>query len=216
MDELKLDDVSWQSTWKSMSPDCEKEMDDDAESIITNQRYAYISKVVDKCVQKKAAMHSLTTSDKIDRIVTNRILALPIFAVVMFAGVLDCHGPVRHLLDRLDQRRASARVALQGDRGRLLEGWGVAPWLQGLIVDGIVGGVGAVLGFVPQMLVLFLMLVHSGGRAATWPVSPSSWTASSASSACPARALSPCSSAPAAACPASWPPAPLKTSATAA
>ena len=74
--------------------DCERELDDDAESIITNQRYAYISRVVDRCVKKKAAKHSLTASDKIDRMVTNRILALPIFAAVMFLVYYISIGPL--------------------------------------------------------------------------------------------------------------------------
>ena len=128
--------------------DCEKELDDDAESIITNQRYAYINGVVNKAVKKKAAAHSLTTSDKIDRIVTNRILALPIFAAVMFAVYYVAIGTVG------DWVTGWTNDAVSG----WLEGIGTAPWLQGLIVDGIIAGVGAVLGFVPQMLVLFLML----------------------------------------------------------
>ena len=78
--------------------DCEKELDDDAESIITNQRYAYISKVVDRCVKKKAARHSMTASDKIDRIVTNRVLALPIFAVVMYLVYWIAMGPFGSML----------------------------------------------------------------------------------------------------------------------
>ena len=112
--------------------DCEREMDDDAESIITNQRYAYINGVVSRAVRKKASKHSLSVSDKIDQIVTNRILALPIFALVMFPGLFDT----------------------------ILGALGVAEggWLYGLIQDGIVAGVGAVLGFVPQMLVLFFLL----------------------------------------------------------
>ncbi len=137
--------------------DCEKEMDDDAESIITNQRYAYISKVVDRCVKKKAAQHSLSVSDKIDRIVTNRVLALPIFVVVMWLVYWIAMGPFGSFLTDWTNDVFGAEW-LQGTTAAVLEGWGVAPWLQGLVVDGIVGGVGAVLGFVPQMLVLFLML----------------------------------------------------------
>ena len=93
--------------------DCEKELDDDAESIITNQRYAYINGVVNKAVKKKAAAHSLTTSDKIDRIVTNRILALPIFAVVMFAVYYVAIGTVG---DWVDQRRAVRRDCAAGGK----------------------------------------------------------------------------------------------------
>lgn len=135
----------------------EDELDDDAESIITNQRYAYISKVVDRCVKKKAARHSMTASDKIDRIVTNRVLALPIFAVVMYLVYWIAMGPFGSFLTDWTNDVFAAEW-LQGGAAALLEGWGVAGWLTGLIVDGIIGGVGAVLGFVPQMLVLFLML----------------------------------------------------------
>lgn len=137
--------------------DCEKELDDDAESIITNQRYAYISKVVDRCVKKKAAKHSMTTSDKIDRIVTNRLLALPIFALVMFVVYYISIGTIGTWMTDW------TNDVLFGDWVKnglvsLFTAWNIAPWMSGLVIDGIVGGVGAVLGFVPQMLVLFLML----------------------------------------------------------
>ena len=132
-------------------------MDDDAESIITNQRYAYINGVVEKSVKKKAALHSLSTSDKIDRVVTNRILALPIFALVMFAVYWIAMGPFgTFLTDWTNDVLGSAW--LTGGSRSLLESWGTADWLTGLVADGIVAGVGAVLGFVPQMLVLFFML----------------------------------------------------------
>jgi ferrous iron transport protein B len=137
--------------------DCEKELDDDAESIITNQRYAYINGVVNKAVKKKAAAHSLTTSDKIDRIVTNRILALPIFAAVMFAVYYVAIGTVGDWVTGWTNDVLFGEIVPPAVSG-WLEGIGTAPWLQGLIVDGIIAGVGAVLGFVPQMLVLFLML----------------------------------------------------------
>ncbi len=137
--------------------DCEAEMDDDSESIITNQRYAYISKVMDRCVRKKIARHDMTTSDKIDRIVTNRILALPIFAVIMFAVYWVAMGPLGTFLTDWTNDTLGAAWLQEGSRA-LLEGWGCAEWLTGLVSDGIVAGVGAVLGFVPQMLVLFLML----------------------------------------------------------
>ena len=154
--ELKLDTALAKHLEEHVQ-DCEKEMDDDAESIITNQRYAYISKVVDKCVKKKAAKHSLSASDKIDRIVTNRVLALPIFVVVMWLVYWIAMGPFGSFLTDWTNDVFGAEF-LQGSIGGLLESWSVAPWLQGLVVDGIVGGVAAVLGFVPQMLVLFLML----------------------------------------------------------
>ena len=248
--------------------DCEKELDDDAESIITNQRYAYINQVVTKSVRKKAEKHSLSTSDRIDRVVTNRILALPIFAAVMFLVYYIAIGTVGtwatdwandgvfgdgwHLfgigtsayeeamgeyeiasaeaeayLEAAEEAGiASEALAASIESGELdaaaleaftadaqaaglsavaqieeedgsvttyavsadvfgeaiqaaepdpadygvwvpgipglveggLEAAGCAAWLISLIVEGIIGGVGAVLGFVPQMLVLFLML----------------------------------------------------------
>ncbi len=236
--------------------DCEKELDDDAESIITNQRYSYISKVVDKAVKKKAAKHSLSISDKIDRIVTNRILALPIFVAIMFfiysiamgpwavsigtkgtdwandglfgdgyhlfgmgtsdyeedaeayqlhsnqveafenaaaergvepaeaadltadMDVTNEEGEVEEVVPVTHSDYLTAVAALEGveepdpaeygvwvpgipvliERGLTALGVDEDGWVFGLIMDGIVGGVGAVLGFVPQMLVLFLLL----------------------------------------------------------
>ena len=156
MEELNLED-SLKSHLELHIQDCEKELDDDAESIITNQRYAYINGVVEKSVKKKAALHSLSTSDKIDRVVTNRILALPIFALVMFAVYWIAMGPFgTFLTDWTNDVLGSAW--LTGGSRSLLESWGTADWLTGLVADGIVAGVGAVLGFVPQMLVLFFML----------------------------------------------------------
>ncbi len=137
--------------------DCEKELDDDAESIITNQRYSYISKIVDHCVKKKAAKHSMSVSDQIDRIVTNRIAALPIFAGAMFLVYWVAMGPLGSFLTDWTNDVLGAEW-LQGGARALLESWGCAEWLVGLVADGIMAGVGAVLGFVPQMLVLFLML----------------------------------------------------------
>ena len=137
--------------------DCEKELDDDAESIITNQRYAYINDLVTKAVKKKGEKHRLSTSDKIDQIVTNRILALPIFAVVMFAVYWVAMGPFGSFLT--DWTNDVLGTAWLVDIPRAaLEGWGVNDVVVGLICDGALAGVGAVLGFVPQMLVLFLML----------------------------------------------------------
>jgi len=220
--------------------DCEKELDDDAESIITNQRYAYINGVVTKAVKKKAAKHSLSVSDKIDQVVTNRIAALPIFVAVMLliyslsmggspfaigtratdwandglfgdgwflsggdgfeddTGAYDEAGAILEAsqagervvyfydddsgetteVEITDDLAAEAQATLgqfgedgpnPHDYGRWQDGipvivgsWleniGCAGWLSGLIVDGIIAGVGSVLGFVPQMLVLFLLL----------------------------------------------------------
>ncbi len=233
MEELKLSQ-DLKAHLEQHIADCEAELDDDAESIITNQRYAYISGVVDRSVKKKAAKHSLSVSDKIDRVVTNRVLALPIFVAVMFlvyaiamggsdlalgtratdwandglfgdgwflsggdgyeddAGAFEEAGVIieaweagettAYLYD--DDEGTTDEIALSeevyqeallveepdpNDYGRWqdsipvmvgnwLESIQCADWLSGLIVDGIIGGVGAVLGFVPQMLVLFLLL----------------------------------------------------------
>ena len=142
----------------------ETEMDDDAESIITNERYIYIGSVIKACYRKKNH-GELSSSDKIDRIVTNRWLALPIFALVMYLvyalsmGKSIADGGIAigtFLTDWANDVLGGAWLT-EGSRA-LLEGWNVAPWLVGLISDGILAGVGAVLGFVPQMLVLFLML----------------------------------------------------------
>lgn len=145
--------------------DCENEMDDDAESIITNQRYAYINGVVDKAVKKKARAEHLTVSDKIDQIVTNRILALPIFAAIMWLmyaiamGTSAADGGIGIGTFATDWTNdVLFGEIVPNALGGFLEGIGVADWLYGLIMDGIVAGVGAVLGFVPQMLVLFFLL----------------------------------------------------------
>jgi ferrous iron transport protein B len=142
----------------------EKEMDDDAEAIITNERYLAIADIIKACYKKKNVGGS-TVSDKIDRIVTNRWLALPIFAVVMFLiyalamgkPIPDGGISIGTTLTDWTNDVFSGEWLVEGSRS-LLEGWGVAPWLVGLVADGIVAGVGAVLGFVPQMLVLFLLL----------------------------------------------------------
>ena len=145
----------------------EEEMDDDTESIITNERYVYISSIIDHCFTR-GKKDKVTTSDKIDRIVTNRFLALPIFAVIMFIvyyvsvttvgtwatdwandGVFGDGWSLFGLVDV-----PGVPVVI----GNLLDAVNCAPWLEGLILDGIVAGVGAVLGFVPQMLVLFIFL----------------------------------------------------------
>ena len=145
----------------------EEEMDDDTESIITNERYVYISSIIDHCFTR-GKKDKVTTSDKIDRIVTNRFLALPIFAVIMFIvyyvsvttvgtwatdwandGVFGDGWSLFGLVDV-----PGVPVVI----GNLLDAVNCAPWLEGLILEGIVAGVGAVLGFVPQMLVLFIFL----------------------------------------------------------
>ena len=136
---------------------CETEMDDDAESIITNQRYAYINKLVTGCVKKGRKRGALTTSDKIDRIVTNRWLGLPIFVAVMW---FVYYVSVQTIGDILTNFTNDVFVAewIQTPVMEWLSSIGTADWLVGLIGDGIIGGVGAVIGFVPQMLVLFILL----------------------------------------------------------
>ena len=143
--------------------DCEKELDDDAESIITNQRYSYINGAAAKAVKKKAAKHSLSVSDKIDQIVTNRVLALPIFAVVMFCIYAIAMGGWGISIGTMGTDWANDVLfgeMVPGLFDTILGALHVAEdgWLYGLIQDGIVAGVGAVLGFVPQMLVLFFLL----------------------------------------------------------
>ena len=135
---------------------CEDEMDDTAESIITNQRYAYITKLVASAVKKRHRTGG-TVSDKIDRIATNRILALPIFALVMFVVYYIAISTVGDLVTGFTNDTLFGEWIV-GGLGTWFANIGVADWLSGLIVDGIVGGVGAVIGFVPQMLILFLML----------------------------------------------------------
>ena len=137
--------------------DCEKELDDDAESIITNQRYEYISKVIAAAVKRKHSGQKMNLSDRIDRVVTNRILALPIFAVVMFLVYYIAISTVGDIVTGWTNDVLFGEWILGGLEG-WLEGLGVAPWIIGLVVEGIVGGFGAVIGFVPQMLILFLML----------------------------------------------------------
>ena len=144
----------------------EKELDDDTESIITNERYVYISSIIKECFTKNQK-GKLTVSDKIDRIVTNRILALPIFAAVMYivyyVSVITVgswatdwanDGVFGDGWSLFGLEIPGVPVLLEG----VLNAVGCADWLQGLILDGIVAGVGAVLGFVPQMLVLFIFL----------------------------------------------------------
>ena len=162
--ELKLDKALVDHIDQHIA-DCEKEMDDDAESIITNQRYAYINTVVEKAVRKKARVEHLTVSDKIDQVVTNRIFALPIFALIMFlmyalsmgTSIADGGISIGSLATDWTNDVLFGEI-VPNALGGFLESVGVADWLYGLIMDGIVAGVGAVLGFVPQMLVLFFLL----------------------------------------------------------
>lgn len=134
----------------------EDAFDDDTESVITNERYAYISSIIGDCVSK-AKKGQASISDKIDKVVTNRFLALPIFAAVMFLVYYISVTTVGTWLTDWTNDTLFGEWIIPG-AGNLFESIGCADWLTGLIVDGVISGVGAVLGFVPQMLVLFLFL----------------------------------------------------------
>lgn len=134
----------------------EKEMDDDSESIITNERYIYIASIINNCIKRKNK-GGMTISDRIDRVVTNRFFALPIFAVVMFIVYYVSVSTVGDWLTDWTNDTLFGDWITSGANS-FLEKIDCADWLTGLIVDGIIGGVGTVLGFVPQMLVLFIFL----------------------------------------------------------
>ncbi len=134
----------------------EQELDDDSESIITNERYRFIASIIGACC-KKTKRGGLTTSDRIDRIVTNRFLALPIFAAVMWIVYYVSVTTVGTFVTDWTNDVLFGEIIPPAVEGVLVS-MNCADWLQGLILDGIVGGVGAVLGFVPQMLVLFIFL----------------------------------------------------------
>ncbi len=154
--ELKLDKALVEHIDEHIR-DCETEMDDDAESIITNQRYAYINTVVHKAVKKKARKDNLTVSDKIDQIVTNRVLALPIFAVIMcvvyYIAVSSLGGIVTDWTND-----TLFGTWIQPGVQTLLENAGAADWVVSLVVDGIIGGLAAPIGFAPQMAIVFFFL----------------------------------------------------------
>ena len=140
---------------------CEKEMDDDAESIITGERYRYIGNIIEDCY-KKRVKKQMSVSDRIDSIVTNRFLALPIFAAVMFLVYYVSVTTVGTILTDWTNDTLFGEWIIPAARSGL-EALNCADWLTGLLVDGIISGVGAVLGFVPQMLVLFLFLAFLEG-----------------------------------------------------
>ncbi len=156
LENLKLD-ASLKSHLEEHIKDCENEMDDDAESIITNQRYTYITELIAKTVKKGKQPGTLSTSDKIDRIVTNRWLALPIFAAVMFlvyyVSVSTLGGIVTDWTNDV-----LFGEWIGGGAETLLTNMGASDWVISLVVDGIIGGIGAPLGFVPQMAIVFLFL----------------------------------------------------------
>ena len=140
----------------------EEKMDDDTESIITNERYTYITSIIGKCVKKATGKEKLTTSDKIDKIVTNRFAALPIFALIMFVVYYVSVTTVGGFLTDWTNDTLFSEWIIPGAQS-FFDNIGCAAWLSGLIVDGIISGVGAVLGFVPQMLVLFIFLAFLEG-----------------------------------------------------
>lgn len=163
LEQLNVDSATMKHVEEDIAA-AEKELDDDAEAIITNERYVYIAQVFKACCKKRSTA-KLSTSDKIDRIITNRWLGLPIFVCVLIlvfalsVGKSISDGGIAigtFMTDWMNDTFGEAW--LQGGSRALLEGWGVSPWLVGIVSDGILKGVGAVLGFVPQMLVLFLML----------------------------------------------------------
>ena len=132
----------------------ETKHDDDMESIVTDERYKFIQKIVETTVKK--GKDKLTTSDKIDRIVTNRILGIPIFIAVMFIVYYISVTTIGTIVT--DWTNDTFVVAIQDIASKGLEAAGVSSVIEGLVVDGIIGGIGAVLGFVPQMAILFLFL----------------------------------------------------------
>ncbi len=155
LDQLKLDADRLAHIEKDIEA-VETEMEDDAASIITNERYGYIGQLMKRCCRKRT-VGTVTTSDRIDRIVTNRILALPIFVAIMWAVYTLSIGTIGDWTVGFMNDTLFGTWIVPGVT-TFLEMIGCAPWLTGLIADGIIGGVGAVLGFVPQMLILFLLL----------------------------------------------------------
>ena len=155
MEQLKLSDTVLSHIESDIAA-LEAELDDDAEAIITNERYVYIGELVKACYRKKSA-GKMNTSDKIDTVITNRILALPIFVAVMWLVYTISIGTIGDWTVGFMNDTLFGEWIIPGVTAAL-EGWGVADWLVSLVADGIIGGVGAVLGFVPQMLILFILL----------------------------------------------------------
>ena len=161
MEQLSLGDSA--AKLEKIIEACEKESDDDSESIITNERYNYITDITQKAVVKAKKEDNMTVSDRIDRIVTNRILGLPIFAAIMFFVYAIAMGGWKISFGTMATDFTNDVIFgewVPGGVDSILGALGVAEgtWLYGLVQDGIVAGVGAVLGFVPQMLVLFVLL----------------------------------------------------------
>ena len=155
LEKLKLDEETLSHIENDITT-LEKQLDDDAESIITNERYLYIEGLMKTCYKKKH-LNRLTISDKIDKVVTNRILALPIFFVIMWLVYTLSIGTIGDwTVGFMNDTLFGETIIPAVTSG--LESLNCAPWLVSLIADGIIGGVGAVLGFVPQMAILFLLL----------------------------------------------------------
>lgn len=160
LNQLSLPD-SQMKTFEGIIAAVEKEQDDDAESIITTERYSYIAKIIDRCY-KKRNKNKVTLSDKIDRIVTNRILALPIFAIIMFiVYYISISNIGKTISDWINDTLFGEIV--QPGVSNFLTNIGCAKWLVGLVSDGIIAGVGSVIGFLPQMLLLFFFLAFLEG-----------------------------------------------------
>ncbi len=155
INDLKLDGELLEHIEKDIKH-VEEHFDDTAESIIINERYEFIEKILKDCCKKKS-IGLLSVSDKIDKVVTNRFLALPIFAIAMFLVYYISIGSIGDwTVGFMNDTLFGEWIIPAAQKG--LEAIGTMPWLNSLITDGIIGGVGAVLGFVPQMLILFLML----------------------------------------------------------
>lgn len=154
LDELDLDPAI-QAQLSDLTAAAEKEQGDDGETIITNERYDFIAEVVDACVHKKE--RDLTLSDRIDRIVTNRFLSLPIFAAIIWLVYYIAVSTAGTFVTDWTNDTLFGDWITNGAT-QFLQQVGAADWLIGLIVDGIIGGVGTVLGFVPQMMILFFFL----------------------------------------------------------
>ena len=160
LNQLSLPD-SQMKTFEGIIAAVEKEQDDDAESIITTERYSYIAKIIDRCY-KKRNKNKVTLSDKIDRIVTNRILALPIFAIIMFVVYYISISNIGKTISDWINDTLFGEIVQPGV-SNFLTNIGCAKWLIGLISDGIIAGVGSVIGFLPQMLLLFFFLAFLEG-----------------------------------------------------
>ena len=160
-DEKALENIKISEELKAHLEDhitsCEAELDDDSESIITNQRYDYITEIISKTVKKKRQHGELTISDKIDRIVTNRFLALPIFAGVMFLVYYIAVTTVGTVVTDWTNDVLFGEWITNGATA-LMDTLGASDWVRSLVVDGIIAGIGAPIGFVPQMAIVFLFL----------------------------------------------------------